>query len=152
VPQEEKKSAIDEEALAKRKAEREAKQKAAEEAAEKKRAAIEALVVLPETLPKDLEKACNDVAKAHDAAMQRLAQGDAAAAWATAKENQLPMTIVQCSQGDSLEAAGCQKSALDKAGPEIADDLQALLRGCLEKFGKKGRPPASGAMPRPRPK
>ena len=68
----------EEEAIAKRKAEREAKQKAEKEQQEKFDAALEAVAVVPEDakLTGDLVKACDEVAAAQDAFVQRLQTGE----------------------------------------------------------------------------
>lgn len=124
-----------------RKAKREAEDEAKAAAAEAKRAAIEALAVLPATLPKEIGKACEAVGAAHDRFMQRVQTGDALAKWMAAKETELPMTIVQCTTADDLEAAACQANALDHAPAELANDASEILRVCVAKYGPKGPPP-----------
>jgi hypothetical protein len=130
-----------EKAMAERKAKREADDKAKGEAVEAKRAAIDKITVLPEKLPKKLEDACNAVGEAQDRFMQRLHTGDVLTKWTEAKENQIPMTIVQCASASSLQVAGCQTSALDNAGPELKEDLPEILKVCIDKYGPKGPPP-----------
>lgn len=141
-----------EEALAKRKAEREAKAKAEEDAEKAVAEAVDKVAVLPETMPKDVVKACDAVAEAQDEFMKRHYEGEALKKWESAKGTQLPMTKVQCTQADSVEVAACQKNALDNAPTELRKKLPELLKACIEKFGKAGAPPPTAAIPKPKPK
>ena len=59
------------------------------------------------------------------------------------------MTVVRCTQADSIKAAACQKNALDGAGPELKDEVGKLMQLCIDKFAAKGQPPAG--MPQRRP-
>jgi len=117
-----------------RKAKRAADEKAKADAAEAVRVEIAKIAVLPEKLPKKLDEACQGVADAHDAFMQRVATGDALAAWNASKENEMPMTFVQCAGADSIPAAACQKMALDAASPALADHFKDILSACISKF------------------
>lgn len=140
----EKKEATDPEldkAMAERKAKREAEAKAKADAEEAKRESIAKLMVVPDKLPKKLEKACDDVAAAQDRFMQRLHTGEVLAKWTAEKESLLPMTIVQCASVSSLEVAGCQVNALDNAPPELKENVDEILKACVDKFGPKGPPP-----------
>ena len=132
-----------EKGMAERKAKREAEAKAKADAEEAKRATIAKLMVVPDKLPKKLEKACDDVAAAQDRFMQRLHTGEVLEKWTAAKDTQLPMTIVQCASVSSLEVAGCQTSALDNAPPELKENVDEILKACVDKFGPKGPPPGS---------
>ncbi len=122
-----------------RRKKREADAKAAKDAEDAKAAAIEALLTIPETLPKDLGKACAAVGDAQDAFVKRLFDAEAAAKAASAKG----MAVKTCNQTGSIEVAVCQKRALDGAPAELKKELPALLRGCIEKFGT----PPKGAEP-----
>jgi hypothetical protein len=132
-----------EKAMAERKAKREADEKAKAEAEEAKRAAIAKIVVVPPKLEKKVEKACDAVAAAQDRFMERLHTGEVLEKWRAAKENQLPMTIVQCATISSLEVAGCQVNALDNAPPELKENVDEILKACADKYGPKGPPPGS---------
>ncbi len=133
--------AKDAEAIAKRKAKREAEEKAKAEAEAKLESELERLCVLPEKLPKDPVAACEAVGQAHDAYIRRLGDPDAIAKWdAEGKEKTIPMTVVRCTQADSVKAAACQKHALDGAGPELKDNLTKLMQTCIDKFPSRSRP------------
>jgi hypothetical protein len=120
-----------------RRKKREAEAKAKEEEAKKHQEAIDAVLLLPEKMPKKLDKACKAVGDAQDAFMNRLYEGETVTKWNNAKGTQLPMTIAQCTKHASLEVAACQANALTIAPPELKKALPDLLRGCIEKFGKK---------------
>lgn len=146
-----KKDAVDEAALAERKAKREAEAKAKVEAEAKLTAEFERLCVLPAKLPGDPVAACEAVGKAHDAFIRRVSDPAAIAAWdGGGSEKAIPMTVVRCTQADSVKAAACQKNALDGAGPELKDQVGKLMQLCIDKFAAgKGQPPAG--MPQRRP-
>ncbi len=132
--------------LAERKAKREAAEKAKVEAEAKKAADVDALCVLPAKLPKKLDKGCADVAAAHDRFMNRSFEGEVREKWNAAKGTQMPMTIMQCTNTGSLQVAGCQAAALDKAPPEMASELPTILKRCIDKFANAtGR--GAGAAP-----
>ncbi len=144
-------SAEDQAVIAARKARREAEKKAQDELEGKIAAELERLTVLPEKLPKDPVAACEAVGAAHDAYVRRTGDAAAIAAWdGGGKERSIPMTVVQCTQADSLKAAACQKHALDGAGPELKDQTKKLLQTCIDKFAARTQP-ASAAMPKKRP-
>ena len=131
-----------EEAIAKR-AEKRKQEKEAKEAEEAKiKAAVEAVAVIPEgaKLPKDLGKACDAVAEAHDGFVKRQYEGEEfLEKWEGGlKGTQLPMTKVQCNQGNSIKIAVCQKNALDNAGPELKEQIPDLYRTCVDKYADKG--------------
>jgi hypothetical protein len=136
-----------------RKAKREAEDKAKAEAAEAKRVMIDKIAVLPAKLPKKMDAGCDAVAQAQDRFMQRHHTGEVLEKWTTAKDTQLPMTIVQCASTGSLEVAGCQAAALDAAPAELKEDLPEILKVCIDKFAPAGPPPGAGpAGPDPIPK
>lgn len=144
------KAAEDEAAVAARKAKREAEEKAKADAQAKLTAEFERLCVLPEKLPRDPVAACEAVGKAHDAFIRRVSDPAAVAAWeGGGSEKAIPMTVVRCTQADSIKAAACQKNALDGAGPELKDEVGKLMQLCIDKFAAKGQPPAG--MPQRRP-
>lgn len=117
-----------------RKAERAAKEKAKADAEEAVRVEIAKIAVLPDKLPKKLDEACQAVSEAHDRFMQRTKQGEELAAWNAGKEEELPMTFVQCAGADSIEAASCQKMALDAASPLLADHFKEIFQACITKY------------------
>ncbi len=123
--------------IAARKAEDEAKEQAAKEAEAAKQKAVDELTVLPEKMPKSLDKACKEVAAANDRFMTRLYEGEALEKWNQAKGTQMAMTSAQCTKFGSLEAAACQINAMDNAGEDAKKALPDLLRTCNEKFPKK---------------
>lgn len=145
------KAAADEAAVAARKAKREADEKAKVEAEAKLTAEFERLCVLPAKLPSDPVAACDAVGKAHDAFIRRVSDPAAVAAWdAGGSEKAIPMTVVRCTQADSVKTAACQKNALDGAGPELKDQVGKMMQLCIDKFAaKKGQAPAG--MPQRRP-
>jgi hypothetical protein len=132
--------------LEERKQQRLAEQKAAEEAEAKKQAAMEAVAIVPDTLPKGLGKACDAVGESYDAFMNRMYADDPETLqkWNDAKGTQLPMTVATCVKGASIEAAACQKHALDNAPEELAGEQTELLRFCIDKYGKASK---GGAVP-----
>lgn len=136
-----KEPAVDEEALARRKAEREAKQREKEEAAEHLIAEKKRLCVAPEPMPKD-PPSCQEVADAHDAYVKRVADEQTLAKW---DPQMTGMTVVRCTQSGSAKVAACQKNALDNAGKELLPHVNDLLQTCLDKYGKAGGDP--GVVP-----
>jgi hypothetical protein len=143
-------AAAEEKAVAARKAKREADEKAKTEADAKVTTELERLCVLPAKLPKDPVAACEDVGKAHDAFIRRIGDAKAVADWdGGGKDKAIPMTVVQCTQADSVKAAACQKNALDNAGAELKDATKKMLQICIDKFGSTRAPPAG--MPKKRP-
>jgi hypothetical protein len=135
--------------IAEGKAKRAAEQKAKVEAEAKLQGEIERLCVVPADDPKDLVAACDAVGKAHDAYVRRSGDAEAITAWDGGEsERQIPMTVVQCTQADSVEVAACQRHALDGLGPEMKDYIKDFLRACIEKYASK-RPTA--AVPKRRP-
>lgn len=135
---------IDDEALARRKAEREAKQKAEEEAQEHLRRELARLCVVPEG--GDKPPSCEEVSQAHDAFVRRLGDEKMVGDWdGGEKDEAMAMTVVQCTQSGSGKVAACQKHALDNAGKELAAHADELLDTCIRKFGKAGGDP--GAVP-----
>jgi vacuolar-type H+-ATPase subunit E/Vma4 len=117
-----------------RKAERQAKEKAKADAEEAVRQEITKIAVAPDKLPKKLDEACQAVADAHDGFMQRTKQGEALAAWNAGKEEELPMTFVQCAGADSIPAAACEKAALDAASPALVDHVKEIAQACITKY------------------
>jgi hypothetical protein len=124
------------EAVAKRKAERLAKEQAVKDAEAKKQEQIKALAQLPATLPKKLDKACDEVAKVQDAFMQRMFP-DQAAKLAAGKAKQMADTKTACMGTGSIEVAACQAKALTDAPEELRKEIPALLIACIEKYGTK---------------
>lgn len=119
--------------------EREAKAQAAKDAVEKKTKMVDELTVLPEKLPKKLDKACDEVAAAQDAFMQKWFP-DQASQWASGKGTQLGLTKKTCVSGGSIEVAACQAKALTDAPEELRKEIPALFTACIDKFAKKPAP------------
>jgi hypothetical protein len=143
-------AAADAKALAERKAKREADDAKQAEADKKIAEEIERLTALPEKLPKDPVAACEAVGKAQDEFVRRTGDAKVIEAWdAGGKDKALPMTIVQCTQADSVKTAACQKAAFDGAGPELKDQSKKLMQVCIDKFANKKAPPTG--MPQRRP-
>ncbi|MBC8070089.1 MAG: hypothetical protein IAG13_17270 [Deltaproteobacteria bacterium] len=135
-----------------RKIKREAEAKAKAEAEEQVRVEIAKIAVLPAKKPKKLDEACQGAVDAHDRFMQRLHTGESLAAWNSTKENELPMSFVQCAAADSIEAAICQSNALDAASPALKDHHKDIVDACIAKFAP-ARPAAlagggGGAIPK----
>lgn len=142
---------VEAKALAERKAKREADEAKQAEADKKVADEVERLTAtLPEKLPKDPVAACDAVGKAQDAFVRRTGDAKAIEAWdAGGKDKALPMTIVQCTQADSVKTAACQKAAFDGAGAELKDQSKKLMQVCIDKYANKKAPPAG--MPQRRP-
>jgi hypothetical protein len=130
------KKAEEEDGIKKRKAEREAKEAAAKQAEADKQEKIKALAVLPDKLPKKLDKACDAVAAAQDQFMVKWFP-DQKDQWASGKGTQLGLTKTTCIKGGSIEVAACQASALSNATEDLRKEIPGLFSACIEKFGKK---------------
>ena len=144
----EKQAAADEAAIAERKSKREADEKLKAEAAEKVTAELERLTVVPEKLPKGTS--CDEVGKSQDAFVRRVGDPKAIADWdGGGKDRAIPMTVVQCTQADSIKVAACQKNALDGAGPELKDETRKMMQLCIDKFAVRKAAPSG--MPQKRP-
>lgn len=148
----------DEKALAERKEKRLAAEKAKADAAEAVRAEIVKVAVVgdkPTGKPRGLAEACEAVADAQDRFVARLGSDDAKAKWAAGRENQRPMAIIQCTSADSTAVASCQVNGLDNASPALAEQMQAIIDYCVEKFAPPRQPgtlPAGGGQIPKRPK
>lgn len=133
---------------------READEQKKKEAEEAKLAAFDAVCVVPEGAkkPKKLTQACQAVVDAHDGFMNRLYAGDTETLekWNSAKGTQVPFTLATCNKTGSLEAAMCQKHALDNAPAELKEDAPELLRRCIDKYAG-GRAAKGPALPTKRP-
>lgn len=145
----------DETALAERKEKRLAAEKAKADAAEAVRAEIVKVAVVGDKPIKGLAEACEAVADAQDRFVARLGSDDAKAKWAAGRENQRPMAIIQCTSADSTAVASCQVNGLDNASPALAEQMQAIIDYCVEKFAPPRQPgtlPAGGGQIPKRPK
>lgn len=132
----------EEESLARRKAEREAAQKKKDDEAAAEAAAIDALAILPETLPKKLDKACDERAKAEDEFMLKHYEGEVLDKWNAAKTTQLGFAKQGCIKAGSIEVAACQVTAMRSAPVELKKKLPELLKRCIDKFGGGAEAPA----------
>jgi len=130
----------EEDALAKRKAEREAEEAAVKAAAEEKLAKLDALAVIPEDAekPKNAEAACQSVADAQDAMMQKYLPEDKVGKWDEGKSSQLQMAKAQCVKMGSMEVAMCQANALNSVPEDLYKDFNELIRICAEKYKDGG--------------
>ena len=140
IPEAQQQAKVDDAALEERRKEREAKEAAAKKAEDERKAQLDALTVLPDKLPKDVKKACQAVADANVAFMERAMADDpdALARWQELKASQVSMTIQQCTREGSLEVAACQAAALEKAPPDFKKDIPLIFMHCKDKFGGGG--------------
>lgn len=132
-------------AAAKRQDER--KRKQAEDDARKAAALAEldALAVLPDKLPSNLDAACKQMLAAYDGFMRRALEGDQLTKWTTGgDEMQVAVFRKECLKRD-IKVAACQTHALTAAGKQQAPHLADLLQRCALKFGEVG-----GAVAPPR--
>ena len=113
--------------------EREAKAQAAKDAEAKKVKMVDELAVLPEKLPKKLDKACEEVGVAMDGFMLKWFPDN----WAKLKTKQMADLKESCTSTGSIEAAACQAKALAAAPEELNKAVPEILRACIEKFAKK---------------
>ncbi len=130
------KVAAPDDAVAKRKAERLAKEQAVKDAEAKKLQQIKDLAQLPATLPKKLDKACDELGKVQDAFMQKMFP-DQAAKLSAGKAKQMADTKSMCMGTGSIEVAACQIKALSDAPEELRKEIPALLTACIDKYGPK---------------
>lgn len=113
--------------------EREAKAQAAKDAVEKKTKMVDELTVLPEKLPKKLDKACEEVGVAMDGFMLKWFPEN----WPKLKTKQMADLKESCTSTGSIEAAACQAKALAAAPEELNKAVPDILLACIEKFAKK---------------
>ena len=125
-----------EDGVAKRRAEREAKAAAAQAAEAEKQAQIAAVATLPDKLPKNLDKACDEVAAAQDAFMRKWFPNELSK-WESAKGTQMGLTKTTCTGTGSIEVAACQAKALTDAPEALRKEVPALFSTCIDKFGPK---------------
>ncbi len=127
--------AKDEEERKQKFAEEEAAAKAEQEAWE---AELKRVVVLPEVMPKNLKKACEDLPRQHQEYMQRVFVED---------EDAGPLMIYfdnkaelwgemrgKCLKVNSLPAVACQMNVLANAGPITKGKDKIVLAKCVETF------------------
>ena len=127
------KAAKEKEALAKRKAEREAEEKRKADEAAAQQAKIDALAVIPDGLPKTLDKACEAMLKAYDEYMQKVLEGDGLTKWKTGgNEMQLAVFRKECLKRD-IPTAMCQAHALGAAPPDMKPQLADIMKACADK-------------------
>lgn len=130
----------EEDAIAARRAEREAKEKAAADAEAAKMAKLAQLAIIPEDVeePKDADAACQGVADAQDAMMQKYLADDKKTKWDAGKSSQLQMAKAQCLKLGSKEVAMCQAHALNNVPEDLYKDFNELIRMCAEKYKDGG--------------
>ena len=138
APKGEPAKAPEDDAVAKRRAKREADEKAAKEAEAARIAAVEALAVLPEKLPKDIKKACDAVADAQLKFFEKMFEGAELEKLKAAQGTQRPMAIASCTKSGSIQAAACQANALNAATDKsLGKSISDIMRVCLEKVPPK---------------
>lgn len=95
------------------------------------------MTVLPDKLPKRLDKACKGVGEALDGLMKRhyADEPDTLEKWKMASRMQLPVIAQSCEKSRSLEVAACQKTALEQAPVEFKKTFSDLLAACTRKYG-----------------
>lgn len=125
-----------------RKQKRLAEEQAKKDEVAKMEAAVDAICVLPEKLPKKLDKACDAVGVAHDGFMQKHygANPETIKKWNGAKQMQLGMTTAQCTKSGSIEVAACQANGLNTAPTELKKQIPAIFKRCIDKFGAPPEP------------
>ncbi len=129
-------------ALADRKAKREAEAREAAAAKREQEAELDALAVIPESLPKSLDKACDAMLKSYDSFMQTTLEGDMLTKWKTGgNEMQLAVFRKECLKRD-IATAACQAHALGQATPQLSPRLADIMQACADKA-------AAGASPSP---
>ena len=130
------KKKAEEDAIAARRAEREAKEKAAEEAEQARLAALGEIATIPEDMeePKNAEAACQAVADAQDAMMQKYLPEDKKSGWEAGKSGQLQMAKTTCIKTGSVKVAMCQAHAMNSVPKEHYKDFNDLIRICAEKY------------------
>lgn len=125
------KATKDKEALAQRKAEREAAEKKQADEAAALKSKIDALAVIPDGLPKKLDKACEAMLAAYDGYMQKVLQGDMLTKWKTGgNEMQLAVFRKECLKRD-IPTAMCQAHALGAATPDLEKNLADIMQACV---------------------
>jgi hypothetical protein len=127
--------AADDEAIAKRKAAREAEAKQKEEEAAALAAKIDALAVLPEDVPKSLDKACAQMTKSYDGYMRKVLKGDMLTKWETGgNEMQISIFDRECKK-TTPKIAACQARALEAMPVELEKELATVMKRCAGKYG-----------------
>lgn len=140
MDRESKQQKIDEEAKERDRQERVAK--AAEKKAAEARldAELEAIAVLPDTMPPDLAAACDAVVTSYDDFMKRGRESDVDA-WHQHRRAKLGERRQTCGAQGSLTVAACQSRALTGDPPSLADVERTeaallVMQRCADKFGK----------------
>ena len=122
-------------AAAKRQDERNRKQAADDARKAEALGKLDALAVLPDKLPNNLDVACKQMLAAYDGFMRRVLEGDRLTRWTTGgDEMQVAVFRKECQKRD-VKVAACQTHALTAAGKELAPQLADLLQRCALKFG-----------------
>lgn len=140
MQRESKQQKIDEDAKERDRQERVAKA-AEKRAAEARRdAELDAIAVLPETMPPDLAAACELVVTAYDEFMKRGTESDVNA-WHNGRRRKLGERRQTCGAQGSLQVAACQSRALTGDPPSLAEVERTeaallVMQRCADKFGK----------------
>jgi hypothetical protein len=118
--------------MAERKKEREGKAAAEEQAKKDLAARIETITVIPEgtKLPKKTADACDQVVEAQRGFMKKFHPQIEEAALTT----QLGMLKKQCNEMGNLQAAMCQKFALEATDEALKGAINEYLPACMKKY------------------
>ena len=144
-----KESKVDEEALARRKAEREAKQRDKEEAEQRLIEEKQRLCVVPDPMPKDAPT-CQQVAEAHDAYIRRAGDPDTVAKWQLEGRGVSEERARQREQGAAAPrqrpAADVHRQVRDRGGRPGRRAAQAGLSTSSSFSPEPSEPPEPGAQ------
>lgn len=133
------KKAEEDAAAAKRKADREAAAAKEKEEADALAARVAALAVIPDELPKKLDKACGQMLEAYDKFMRTVLEGDMLTKWETGgNEMQLAVFRKECLKRN-IATAMCQANALGSATPDLEKSLPAIMKACADKAAGAGK-------------
>jgi hypothetical protein len=107
-------------------------------------AELDAIAVLPDTMPPDLATACEAVVSAYDEFMKRGRESDVNA-WHNGRRRKLGERRQTCGAQGSLEVAACQSRALTGEPPSLAEverteAARLVLERCADKFGSPPQP------------
>lgn len=120
--------------------------KAAEKKAAEARldAELDAIAVLPDTMPPDLAAACDAVVSSYDDFMKRGRESDVDA-WHQHRRKKLGERRQTCGAQGNLEVAACQSRALTGDPPSLAEverteAARVVMQRCADKFGPRPGP------------
>ncbi|HET6582683.1 MAG TPA: hypothetical protein VFG69_04535 [Nannocystaceae bacterium] len=137
---ESKQQKIDEEAKERDRQERVAKAAEKKAADAQRDAELDALAVMPDTMPPDLAAACELVVNAYDGFMKRGRESDVNA-WHNGRRRKLGERRQTCEAQGNLSVAACQSRALTGDPPSLAEverteAARLVMERCADKFAK----------------